>query len=53
MLQFTFSDSYLAYLAFRGFKSSLRDWLRDTKFCSLDEVLVKAMAYELRIKEQN
>jgi hypothetical protein len=48
-----FSDSDLAYLAFRGLKSSLRDWLRDTKFNSLDEVFVKAIAYELRIKEQN
>jgi hypothetical protein len=48
-----FSDSDLAYLAFRGLKSSLRDWLRGIKFNSLDEVLVKAMAYELRIKEQN
>jgi hypothetical protein len=27
--------------------------LRDIKFNLLDEVLVKAMAYELRIKEQN
>jgi hypothetical protein len=48
-----FTDSDLAYLAFRGLKSPLRDWLRDIKFNSLDEVLVKAMAYELRIKEQN
>jgi hypothetical protein len=48
-----FSDSDLAYLAFRGLKSPLRDWLRNTKFNSLDEVLVKAMAYELRIKGQN
>jgi hypothetical protein len=48
-----FADSNLAYLAFRGFKSSIRDWLRDIKFNSLDEVFVKAMAYELSIKEQN
>jgi predicted Zn-dependent protease len=48
-----FSDSDLAYLAFKGLKSSLRDWLRDIKFNSLDEVLVKAMAYQLSIKEQN
>jgi hypothetical protein len=48
-----FSDSDLAYLAFRGLKLPLRDWLRNIKFNSLDEVLVKAMACELRIKEQN
>jgi hypothetical protein len=48
-----FVDSDLAYVAFRGLKSPIRDWLRDIKFNSLDEVFVKAMAYELRIKEQN
>jgi hypothetical protein len=48
-----FSNSDLGYLAFRGLKLTLRDWLRNIKFHSLDEVLVKAMAYELRIKEQN
>jgi hypothetical protein len=48
-----FSDSDIAYLAFRGLKSSLGDWLRGIKLDSLDEVLVKAMAYELRTKEQN
>jgi hypothetical protein len=36
-----FSDSDLAYLAIRGLKSSLRDWLRVITFNSLDEVLVK------------
>jgi hypothetical protein len=41
-----FSDSDQAYLAFRGLKSSLRDWLRDIRFNSLDEVLVKAKACE-------
>jgi hypothetical protein len=47
-----FSDSDLANLAAKGLKSALRERLEGVNFYSLDSVLVRGMAQELKLNKE-
>jgi hypothetical protein len=46
------SDSHLANLAAKGLKSALRERLEGVNFYSLDSVLVRGMAQELKLNKE-
>jgi hypothetical protein len=48
----SFSDSDLANLAAKGLKSALRERLEGVNFYSLDSVLVRGMAQELKLNKE-